>query len=1030
MRIYTLLICWLSVHALYAQVKPSLFDPKKPLTETAIDQWTSERGLYTNNLTSVIQARTGFLWITTYNGLIRFDGHTFELFDRDRIPFLKSDAFYRGYEDKHGTLWFATQGSGIIRYDDGEFTPFLQSNAQLPKSIRCLLFSQDGAIWAGSNNNGLFLIRDSTVTLPMHNAVRDVSILSIAEDKDHNIWIATNGNGIVRISAAGEATQYTVEDGLPSNVVNTVRCTPEGEVIAGTWKGLAFINEGKVNTSDFLKDIGIISLALDDFGSIWLGTEKGLARINRSEQVTDLISGEHGLPTLEITSLTFDREGSLWLTSSKGGLIRFKDTGITTYTRIHGLSSDLVNIVAEGPDGAIYVGSDGGEVDVLVNGKATPLKFKNSLGGVSIRDLHIDKTGTLWVASYGGLLRKKGGNEKLLNVQNGGLPVQDLRRMYFDRQNQLWLGTRSGGVLKLVDDRVVETFNRKTGLASNYILAIEEDQRGNIYLGTHGGGLSHIDSKGTVTTFHLTSDDSGILIFNIHVDESGAIWVVTNVGLYYFNGSDFKKLVLDHPTRGETYFDWIEDDAGNVWVTTNRGILRMQKKEINDYIRTNLTQVSSQIYNNDDGMKKKECTGATRAFKSSQGKIWVPTIGGVSVVNPRELKQNLIEPPVYITQLIADEKVFDARLPVVIEPGHLRYTIKFTSLSLLAPEKNEFKFMLDGLEKTWTQAATAREVQYTNLPPGHYVLRVTGSNNDRLWSSKEATLQFEVKPFFYQTRAFYILIAFSMALFLFGIYKWRVHDIEKRNAELRKVNSELDKFVYSASHDLRAPLSSVMGLVNIARQDPENGNKDNYLGLIEKSIRKLDGFIKDIIDFSRNARVDIETQEISFDKLIHEVLDDLKYLDETNQILRLVSVNGTGVFYGDAKRLKVILSNLVSNAIKYHNLQGKNPFVQIKVEFNDKTAVIKVIDNGTGISQEHIGNIFKMFYRASEQSQGSGLGLYIVKETVERIKGTITVSSEVGKGTTFEVILNSLNPKVTKGIGSWKASRERKAPEA
>ncbi|MFZ6013160.1 MAG: ligand-binding sensor domain-containing protein, partial [Bacteroidota bacterium] len=564
MRLGLLVFC-ISVSASFAQVKPSVFDPLKPLTQSAIDQWTSERGLYTNNLTSVVQARTGFLWITTYNGLIRFDGHSFELFDRDLIPFLRSDAFYRGYEDKNGTLWFATQGSGIVKFEDGQFKSFLPTNAQLPKSIRCLLFSESGEIWAGSNNNGLFLIRDSAVTLPPYEAVREVSILSIAQDRDHNVWVATNGNGILKISPDKKVKQYTVEDGLLSNVVNTIRCTPEGEVIAGTSEGLNFIDQGKVSVSNVLNDTGIISLALDDFGSIWLATENGLARINRAHQVTEIVSPQHGLPTLEITSLLFDREGSLWLTSSKGGLIRLKDTGINTYNRIHGLSSDLINIVAESADGKIYTGTDGGEIDILVRGKATPLKLENSLQGVSIRDLCFDKDGTLWIASYGGLIKKTANKETLFNVANR-LPVQDARRVFVDKHGDLWLGTRSGGVFKLKNDQVVETYNRKNGLASNYVLAVEEDARGNIYVGTNGGGLSRIDNKGTVTTFHFSEDDSGILIFNVHIDDSGAIWVVTNNGLYYFNGSDFKKLLMDHPTKGETYFDWIEDDVGNVWV--------------------------------------------------------------------------------------------------------------------------------------------------------------------------------------------------------------------------------------------------------------------------------------------------------------------------------------------------------------------------------------------------------------------------------------------------------------------------------
>jgi signal transduction histidine kinase len=554
-------------------------------------------------------------------------------------------------------------------------------------------------------------------------------------------------------------------------------------------------------------------------------------------------------------------------------------------------------------------------------------------------------------------------------------------------------------------------FNRKNGLSSNYVLSLEEDIRGNIYIGTNGGGLSRVNVDETTQTFHFGADDSGILIFNIHIDESGAIWVVTNDGLYYFNGSEFKKLILDHPTKGETYFDWVEDDAGNVWVTTNRGILSFRKEDVKNFIRTDVVQIKTRLYNNRDGMKNKECTAATRSFKSSKGEIWVPTNGGASVIIPKQLTENLIPPKVFITQVVTDDHVFQTYAPITVPPGNLRYTFMFTSLSLLAPDKNKFKYKLEPLEKEWTANENAREVQYTNLEPGRYTFSVTGTNNDGIWSNDIASVPFHIKPFFYQTKAFFILSGIVSIALLFGFYKWRVRDIEKRNSELKKVNSELDKFVYSASHDLRAPLSSVLGLINVARMDEDHKNNGRYLNMIEKSISKLDGFIRDIIDFSRNARMDVASDEVAFEKLIREVMEDLKYLDESNRILRLVSVTGQGVFYSDAKRLKVITSNLISNAIKYHNPYAENPIIEVKVDYNEKTAVMQVIDNGSGIAEEHLQNIFKMFYRATDNSKGSGLGLYIVKETIERISGEITVKSEVGKGTTFEITLDNLYAK-------------------
>lgn len=182
------------------------------------------------------------------------------------------------------------------------------------------------------------------------------------------------------------------------------------------------------------------------------------------------------------------------------------------------------------------------------------------------------------------------------------------------------------------------------------------------------------------------------------------------------------------------------------------------------------------------------------------------------------------------------------------------------------------------------------------------------------------------------------------------------------------------------------------------------------LNLIEKSVLNLDGLIKEILDFSRNDRTEIKAELIDFEKLIGECYDDLKYLETNNPIKRIVSVKGVGPSYSDIKRLKILFNNLISNALRYHNSKQESAYIRIEVEQDRHKAILKVIDNGTGISSEIIGNIFKMFYRGSGNSKGSGLGLYIAKEVVEKLNGILTVESELGKGSTFTVKLQSLNP--------------------
>lgn len=232
--------------------------------------------------------------------------------------------------------------------------------------------------------------------------------------------------------------------------------------------------------------------------------------------------------------------------------------------------------------------------------------------------------------------------------------------------------------------------------------------------------------------------------------------------------------------------------------------------------------------------------------------------------------------------------------------------------------------------------------------------------------------------------------------------------LQVQNEELRVVNEELDRFVYSASHDLRAPLSSLLGLINLTKIETNEKNKVAYLDMMEKSVHKMDKFIKEIIYHSRNTRLEISENEINFQVIIQEILDDLNFMNENHQVEKTITINQDGGFVTDEYRLNVILNNLVSNAIRYSDPGKEHANLDIIVNCNSKEAVIHIKDNGIGIALEQLPKIFDMFYRANSDSTGSGLGLYMVNETIERLNGSIEVYSELGEGTEFVIYLPSL----------------------
>ncbi len=1007
MRVGHLLsVVWLATSLVASAQNMRGIPTSTPLGNCVARQWTGENGLISNNLTSVLQSSSGFLWITSYVGAIRFDGIKADVYDHLNLPFLSNDSFYALQEDKSGTLWISTQGSGIVVYRNQKFEALLPNDKILPKSIRCLKINQDGSVWAGSNNQGLFLIKDSVVTKLSHPALNEVTIIALDEDRFGNLWIATEGNGVIRKNG-NNYIQFTTANGLNSNSVTSVLCSSFNEVYIGTSQGLNVYADGKLSVESFFNDVQINFMREDREGTVWMCTEQGLGRYNSGLKFKEFTRNLAKTSLSRINSICFDREGSVWLTTGKNGLIRITGSSFDNFTTRGANANERINIVAEG-DHKIYIGSDDGTIEVVEGDKTRPLPISTSLHGAGIRDIHVDKQNNLWVASYSGVLKKSGDSEQLLTLQDG-LPALDVRVIFSDSHDNMWIGTRSGGIAMMTGTKVVAVFDKKKGMPSNHILSLAEDHSGNIFAGTHSGGLVKISPEHKIETFHLKDDDSGILIFNTHIDNDDRQWVVAIHGLFYFDGKKFIKIILDEGQRGENFFDWVEDDAGNVWLTSNIGVAQLRKSDVLDFIEGKIKLVRARRYDNNDGILNKECTGATRAYVATDGKIWIPAIGGVTVVRSSRISENKLLPPVYITNFSVDKQTNLAD-GMRIEPGHFRFAFEYTSLSFLAPQKNLFSYKLEGIDKDWTTPGYQREAEYTNLGPGKYTFHVRGSNNDGVWSETQASLTFTVLPFFYQTIMFYVVLAIMIAIVLYSFYRWRVRTIEKANVQLKKVNAELDKFVYSASHDLRAPLSSILGIINISRIDPSPERKEEYLGLIEKSIRKLDTFIKEIIDFSRNARTEVAVVEIDFDKLISEIIDNLKYLDEHNRIERRAEIESVTPFFTDDKRLAMVLTNLVANAFRYYDPKKETPFIHIDVKADASQAIIKVSDNGTGISPQHLDNIFKMFYRGTESSSGSGLGLYIASEAVEKIKGKIFVASKVNEGSTFEVVIPNLKP--------------------
>ncbi|MCP4460373.1 MAG: hypothetical protein GY816_20475 [Cytophagales bacterium] len=955
-------------------------------------QWTSDDGLISNNLTSVRQTDDGFIWITCDNGVHRFDGASFKLYDKENVEFLKTNAFNDVSSDAHGVL-LASQGSGVIMYLDGKLTPV---SAFPVSSVRKILVDSQNRYWCGTQSEGLYMLTLDTVMRVDHEAFEQVAILDIHEDSKGRIWFATEGNGLVKYEDH-EYEWFTTDNLLADNTVTSILESLDGNMIIGTLNGVYSLDEEHTVATVLpeTEDIYINDVVQDTTGMLWIGTERGLLRTDLRSGYFELFDESKGLPSNQVSSIMIDKEASVWLTTKKSGLIRLSIGSVFTLGKSDGITSTRISIIDE-HDGRIYVGSDDGSIFILEGKNTRSLNLSTKERQVGIRDFMFDE-GVLWVASYLGLHQYAKGKEKIFTTEDG-LSSSLIRRILKTNDGSTWLASQSGGVMKLENNKVTKVYDTSNGLESNFVLALAEDKQGNLVVGTHSGGISII-SNDTVQTY--LPDVRGLVIFNVFVDDNNRYWLSTSIGVFVFVDKVFRRLQFDTSFKTESLFDFVPDEVGNIWLPTNVGIIRIHQKQLDAFVDGTISKVGGSLFDENDGMNIRECTDATRSILISSGSVWVPTLDGIAIIDPYQIQYNKNIPQIAITSFMSDGiMISDGE---AIEPGKLRYEFEYASTSFLAADRVRFKYQLSGVDDDWI-STSERKIEYTNLAPGDYEFSVTGSNNDGVWNETGDKLIFSIKSFYYQTWWFRILIGLMALLISYLIFILRVRRVKAVNIELIKLNEELDRFVYSASHDIRAPLTSIMGVASIARASKSIEEKDNCLDMINESAIKLDGFVRDIIDYSRNQRMEVVLETINVEAELNSILESIRFLDTKGKLKYSVKTL-IPEFTADVRRLRVILKNIISNAFLYYDPAKTNPYLSITCAESKSNLKIEIADNGLGMSTETVKNIFVMFYRGQKDSKGSGLGMYIAKENIDKLNGSIKVDSKFGDGTTFTITI-------------------------
>jgi len=980
MRLYISILVWVFVFlwlTLSAAVSPD--STGSPLSQYIHDLWQTDQGLPQNSVFAVVQTRDSYLWLATQEGLVRFDGIRFTVFDKRSTPEIRENNIQALFEDHEGSLWVGTEGGGLVRLKDGRFTAFTTQDGLADNIVDAIHEDREGNLWIGTLG-GLSRFRDERFTnFTTRDGLPKATVLAICEGRDGSLWIGTEDGGLSRLRD-GQFSTYTTKDGLANNLVRAVLEDREGNIWVGTGAGLSRLKDGRFTTftakNDGLINDSILTVYEDREGSLWVGTRGGLLRYKDGQFSSHTV--KDGLSEPSVASIYEDREGDLWIGTYEGGLNRLKKGRFSVYTKREGLPEDIVRPVYQDSKGVLWIGTANG-LSRWSNGNITNYTRKDGLADDNVLALQEDRAGNLWVGTGGGLSRLRHG-EFTSYATEKELSDNTVLSLCESRDGSIWIGTASG--LNRLKDKKINTYTTRDGLTNDSIWSLYEDVDGTLLIGTDGGGLNRL-RDGIFSALTTNEGLANNIVLSIHAGVEGAIWIGTSGGLSRLKDGKFDSYTTKDGLFDDVVFQILEDAKGNLWMSCNKGIFRVSKQELEDFTQGKTQAINSISYGTADGMKSRECNGGFQpaGWRTRDGRLWFPTIKGVAVIDPENIKVNQLAPAVIIERVLVDHQPIDAIGNVKLAPGKGKFEFHYTGLSFIAPEKIRFKYKLEGFDNNWVDAGGQREAVYTNIPPGSYTFRVIACNNDGIWNETGTAFGFYLKPHFYQTYWFYSLCVAIAGLIALGLYRLRVKHIEAQFSAVLAERNRMAREIHDTLAQGFAGISLQLEAVDETLSDSPVVARDH--------LNRARTLVRSSLAEARRSVWELHSQALESTDLASALTTVAQQLTGTS-VLAEVKVKGAPrrLPSNVEENLLHIGREALTNAIKH----ARASCINVELGFAKKRVLLSVTDDGCGFDAEH----------RSSRSDG-GFGLISMRERAEQIGARLNIQSSPGKGTVVVV---------------------------
>ena len=1046
--------CWYILIVLFISIEDILAGEQIRFTHM-----TNNDGLPSNTVVCTVRDNKGYFWYGTKNGLCRYDGDSFEIFESiiQDTTSISGNSIYALFEDSRKTLWVATN-NGVCKYIR-KFNNF--HTVPGSSAVRAFAELADGTILVATSQG----VRELDVNADMlmdfgadtGNYVT-VAAFAIVEDGAGDIWVATAA-GICVIDPKNRMVRKYKHDAhdmrsLSSNDVSVIfRDSDDGLWIGTRSTGISRYdskNDSFVRISG-LSHTYVHDISEKDDGELWIGTEKGLNIYDRHSgkirQLYNDIKDPYSLNDNSIYCVMNDGADNMIVGTYFGGInIHLKKyEQFTVYTQnssTHSLSGKVVRQISCDKIGNLWIATEDGGLNYFdrKSGLFRTFKYDSSTNSVSSNNVHAvitDRDGDLWIGTYlGGVNHYDKRTGRFMHYTRARYPTlysDSIFALLQDRSGQIWIGT-TGGIV--IFDKHTGRFERiREDLFQGVsVEALYEDSKGNIWLGTRNAGVYKYDKTRDVWENFDGAAKNNVerkpiwdKVNNIFEDRKGYIWIATHYGGLNRIDNQTGEMVVYYREDGlpsNSIFGIIEDHNGYLWITTNNGLTKFDP-ESRDFV----------TYTTADGLPNNQFN-YNSSYRADDGTLFFGTIDGMISLNPEDILAYNTPPLIDVSGFfISGKKMYpgsnDSVLQKVIsETDRIvllhnqanSFSFELASPSLLPSNNVSFVIKLEGADDEWIDLGHQRQITYVNLPAGDYVFMVRASHTSGNVASDIKTIKIKILPPFWKSHIAiigYLLLGLILAYVIFRIIvsqQREKHQIMMERLETKKLKevSQLKiNFFSNISHELRTPLTLIMSPVQNILTDPNlDAELRKKMLLVNNNAQRMQSLIDELIWLSKieSGQQCIRAKKGFIFRFIIEICQGFRLLAEDKGIHFSwdITIAKDPVFF-DPSMVEKIIYNLLSNAFKYTPRNGEVKLIAgLVCENNAQFAKIEVKDTGEGISEEELPYIFDKYYQAKDKSEksGFGIGLNMVRQLTYIHKGHLDVVSRPGTGSTFTVYLN------------------------